>query len=218
MMVEDDDEWTALHGKMAAQLTKFQAKGGDLPHMSSAAAWVNLYDKSTLEWWATWGVECPELQRFALKVVGLLIGSGPAERTWKDVDAILTKKRNRLHVQTTLDLVYVRTWLRRELRCISEDEFEVFKEWEQELLREATFYDGPTDVDADPDQAAAAAQNNRVFEDTIEDWELNAIDGKGPGPAIPLAQVRRNHVSKFRLSEKYKALYFVDKDPDGKYI
>ena len=104
------------------------------------------------------------------------------------------------------------------MNCISEDEFEVFKEWEQELLREATFYDGPTDVDADPDQAAAAAQNNRVFEDTIEDWELNAIDGKGPGPAIPLAQVRRNHASKFRLSEKYKALYFVDKDPDGKYI
>ena len=77
--------------------------------MSSAAAWVNLYDKSTLEWWATWGVECPELQRFALKVVGCLIGSGPAERTWKDVDAILTRKRNRLHVQTTLDLVHVRT-------------------------------------------------------------------------------------------------------------
>ena len=105
MRVSDDNDWTALHAKMAAQLTKFQSKGGDLPHMSSPAAWVNLHGKCALEWWATWGVEVPELQKLAVKIVPLLIGSGPAERTWKDVDMILTKKRNRLHMQTTLDLL-----------------------------------------------------------------------------------------------------------------
>ena len=111
MRVTNDDEWTALHAKMVSQLTKFHAKGGDLPHMSSPAAWTNLYEKCALEWWATWGVELPELQKFAVKVVPLLIGSGPAERTWKDVDSILTKKRNRFNMTNMVDMLHVRTWL-----------------------------------------------------------------------------------------------------------
>ena len=207
--MSDDNDWTALHAKMAAQLTKFQSKGGDLPHMSSPAAWVNLHGKCALEWWATWGVEVPELQKLAVKIVPLLIGSGPAERTWKDVDMILTKKRNRLHMQTTLDLLYARTWLRRELKKVSHEELACFNEWEVELLCEASFYDGAVE----PDEGIQRQQ--RILEDTIEGWELNAIDGKGPGPVIPLGQVRRNNGSKSRLLEKYKGLYFIDKDPDG---
>lgn len=209
MQVEDDDEWTTLHGLMASQLTKFQGKGSGLPHMSSSAAWTNLHSKCAFEWWATWGQEVKELQQFAMKVVPLLIGSGPAERTWKDVDAILTKKRNRLAVQTCLDLLFVRTWLRRELRLLSEDENQVFNEWEVSLIRSSTLYDGPVE----PDEGLEKSM--RIFEDRIEDWEENAIDGTGPGARIPLSVVKRNNASKFRLQEKYKSLYFVDKDPDG---
>jgi len=207
--VNDDAEWTRIHGVMAAQLVKFQQKGGNLVHMSSPAAWVNLHSKCALEWWATWGQEVPELQKFAMKVVPLLIGSGPAERAWKDVDQILTKKRNRLHVQTFLDLLYVRTWLRRELTLVSDEESEVFKEWEIDLLRKASFYDG----DVEPDEGAP--RETRIFEDQVEAWEQNAIDGTGDGARIPLSRVRRDHAAKFRLNEKYKALHFVDKDPDG---
>lgn len=207
--MNDDAEWTRIHGVMAAQLVKFQQKGGNLVHMSSPAAWVNLHSKCALEWWATWGQEVPELQKFAMKVVPLLIGSGPAERAWKDVDQILTKKRNRLHVQTFLDLLYVRTWLRRELTLVSDEESEVFKEWEIDLLRKASFYDG----DVEPDEGAP--RETRIFEDQVEAWEQNAIDGTGDGARIPLSRVRRDHAAKFRLNEKYKALHFVDKDPDG---
>ena len=39
-----------------------------------------------------WGQEVPELQHLDMKLVPLLIGSGPAERVWKDVDNVLTKK------------------------------------------------------------------------------------------------------------------------------
>ena len=92
---------------------------------------------------------------------------------------------------------------------MSDDELEVFKEWETELLREASYYDG----DVEPDEGAPRA--SRVFEDEFENWEQNAIDGTGTGPRIPLGQVRRDHACKFRLNEKYKSLYFVDKDPDG---
>ena len=209
MRVDDDDEWTALHEKLATQLTKFQAKGADLQHMSSPAAWVNLHSKCALEWWSTWGQEVPELQTLAIKIVPLMIGSGPAERTWKNVDAILTKKRNRMSVQTCMDILEVRTWLRRQIKVVSDEELEVFKQWETQLFQQAEFYDGAVD------QVVGLPRERRIFEDRIEDWEMNAVDGSGPGEQIPLGQVRRNPGAKFRLQEKYKGLFFVDKDPDG---
>ena len=198
-----------MHELLAAQLSRFQSKGGNLPHMSSPAAWVNLHSKCALEWWTSWGQEVPELQRLACKIVPLLIGSGPAERTWKDVDSILTKKRNRLKVQTALDILYVRTWLRREIKIVSDEELEMFKTWETELLHRAEFYDGEI-------EPVGRVRERRIFEDRIEDWELNATDGSGPGPRIALGQVKRNGAAKFRLQEKYKGLYFIDKDPDGR--
>lgn len=168
-----------MKGILVAQLAKFQAKGGNLSHMSSRAAWMNISEKCALEWWAQWGVETPELQQLAKRIVPLLIGSGPAERTWKDVDQIWTKKRNRLDVSTCLDLVFVRTWLRRSIKVVSDEELEVFKDWEAELLHAASFYSG--------DVERAVPPEDRIFEDKISTWEQNAIDGKGPGPAIPLS-------------------------------
>ena len=47
---------------------------------------------------------------------------------------ILTKNRNRLGVKTCIDLVFVRTWLRPELKLVSDEELEVFKDWETELM------------------------------------------------------------------------------------
>ena len=211
LRVDDDNEWNALHAKMARQLTKFQAKGGDLPHMSSPAAWINLHSKCALEWWSTWGQEVPELQQLAIKIVPLIIGSGPAERTWKDVDAILTKKRNRMSVQTCMDILYVRTWLRRKLKLVSDEELELFKEWETELFHGAEYYDG----EVEPSEGLP--KEKRIFEDRIENWEMNAVDGSGPGVSIPLGQVRRDNAAKFRLQEKYKGVYFLDKDPAGMY-
>ena len=195
---------------MVRQLTKFQAKGSDLPHMSSTAAWTNLHSSCALEWWSSWGTEVPELQKLAMRLVPLLIGSGPAERTWKDVGNILTKNRNRLDMSTCLDLVFVRTWLRRELKVVSDEELEIFKDWEAELLLNASFYDGVVE----PDDGVPTV-THRVFDDRIEDWELNAIDGTGPGARIRLSDVKKNKQARFRLQEKYKMLYFVDKDPDG---
>ena len=149
------------------------------------------------------------MQKLAFKIVPLMIGSGPAERTWKDVDAILTKKRNRMSVQTCMDILYVRTWLRRQLKLVSDEELAVFKEWETELFQNAEFYDGQVE----PDQGLA--RERRIFEDRIEDWEMNAVDGTGPGERIPLGRVRRDAAAKFRLQEKYKGIFLLDKDPDG---
>ena len=188
-----------MHGVMAAQLTRFQAKGAHLPHMSSPAAWTALHERCALEWWRTWGQEVPELQRLAKKITPLMIGSGPAERTWKDVDNILTKKRNALSMKTCLDLVFVRTWLRRELKIVTDEELECFKQWETELLNSATLYAG----DVEPAHGAARAQ--RIFEDQFEAWEQVAINGTGgAGPRVLLGDVKRNMASKFRLQVVYR--------------
>ncbi len=157
------------------------------------------------------GKEVPELQRLAMKLVPLLIGSGPAERTWQDVGAILTKKRNRLGIQTCLDLVFVRTFLRRSLKVIHEAELECLKEWETTLLLNASYYDGPVEP------AGPLDPLQRVFEDSIENWEHMAIDGNkgGEGETRLLTAVRQDKVAKFQLQEKYKGLFMVDKDPGG---
>ena len=87
-----------------------------------------------------WGTEVPELQKLAFKLVPLIIGSGPAERAWKDIGNILIKNRNRLGVDRCIDLVYVRMWLRRELKLVSDAELEQFKEWETKLFEQTSFY------------------------------------------------------------------------------
>ena len=205
----DDDKWTIMQGILVDQLAKLQAKGGGLPHMSSPAAWVNLSSKCTLSWWTQWGVEVPELQGLAKKIVGLIVGSGPAERTWKDVGNVLTKNRNKMNTQNCIDLVFVRTWLRREFKLVSDEELECLKDWEVQLMRQASLYAG----EADPD--SGKEREKRIFEDRFEDWEQNAIDGTGQEPRIKLGDVRRNKGARFRLQEKYKNLFFVDKDADG---
>ena len=88
----------------------------------------------------------------------------------------------------------------------------MLKDWEVDLLRKVSFYDGPV-------EHVAPAQNaQRIFEDSIEDWEQWAIDGNKNGGNNEekrlLGAVRRDNANKFRLQEKYKGLYMVDKDPD----
>ena len=79
------------------------------------------------------------------------------------------------------------------MKLVSDEELEVFKEWETRLLRETSFYDGPVEPNEGREKEV------RIFEDHIEDWEMNAADDTGPGEAIPLGRVRRDGAAKFRL-------------------
>ena len=136
-----------------------------------------------------------------------MVGSGSAERNWKDVSNVLTKNRNRMTSKRCIDLVYVRTWLRRELKALDDEDLECFKEWEVELLRQAS------GEEAQP--AAAAESPRRIFKDRFEDWEQDAIDGSASNPRLSLGNVKRNKRAMFRLQEKYKDMFFVDKDAEG---
>ncbi|RWR83606.1 hypothetical protein CKAN_01236600 [Cinnamomum micranthum f. kanehirae] len=48
-------------------------------------------------WWAAYGSKTPNLQKFAIKVLGLTCSSSGCERNWSVFEHIHSKKRNRCH-------------------------------------------------------------------------------------------------------------------------
>ena len=78
-------------------------------------------------------------------------------------------------------------------------------------MRKASIYADGIAQDADHQ----SDKEKCIFEDRFEEWESNAIDGKGQDPPLRLGEVKRNKQSRFRLQGKYKNLFFVDKDPDN---
>ena len=54
--------------------------------------------------------------------------------------------------------------------------------WEADLIRAVSYYGGPVESLQNP-------ARQRFFEDRIEDWELNVLDGSGPGEQIRVSLV-----------------------------
>ncbi|KAL0910117.1 hypothetical protein M5K25_021057 [Dendrobium thyrsiflorum] len=63
--------------------------------------------RSPVEWWIQFGDGTPELQRFAMKVLGLTCSSSSCERNWSTYNQIHTKRRNRLLTLRMNSLVYI---------------------------------------------------------------------------------------------------------------
>ncbi|XLU98683.1 hypothetical protein S245_013023, partial [Arachis hypogaea] len=49
---------------------------------------------------------CPELKKFAIRVLSLTCSSSGCERNWSAFEMVHTKRRNRLHQKKMNDLVY----------------------------------------------------------------------------------------------------------------
>ncbi|XLT09156.1 hypothetical protein HN51_054949, partial [Arachis hypogaea] len=59
------------------------------------------------EWWNFYGDSCPELRKFAIRVLSLTCSSSGCEHNWSAFEMVHTKRRNRLHQKKMNDLVYV---------------------------------------------------------------------------------------------------------------
>eukprot|EP00253_Pinus_taeda_P031588 PITA_31588 len=59
------------------------------------------------QWWEAFGGHCPELQRFAIRILSQTCSASRCERNWPVFERIHTKKRNRLDKKRLNDLVYV---------------------------------------------------------------------------------------------------------------
>ena len=67
------------------------------------------------QWWEAFGSHCPELHKFAIRILSQTCSASRCECDWSVFERIHTKKRNRLEQQWLNDLVYVQYNLR--LRC-----------------------------------------------------------------------------------------------------
>ena len=64
------------------------------------------------QWWEAFGGQCPELQRFAIRILSQTCSASGCERNWSVFERIHTKKRNRLDQKRLNDLVFVQYNLR----------------------------------------------------------------------------------------------------------
>jgi hypothetical protein len=63
-------------------------------------------------WWESFGSYCPQLQKFAIRVLSQTCSASGCERNWSAFERIHTKKRNRLEHERLNDLVFVQYNLR----------------------------------------------------------------------------------------------------------
>ena len=227
---EWEAEWASKLAVLAQQLAQFRLRtDSDLPLMRQAAAWCaeSLSMTPTLDWWQTWGVEMPELQRLAYALVPLICGSGPAERTWGDIGRVATKQRGPLDMTTVIDIVMVRHWLRREFNVLTIAEREALKAWEVELVGRAGL--GDEVAEQLGGDGGGGDGGGGPFLDSIEPWEEKAATGRELTPQVnaagveelvlkkvlALTAVKKDNVSFFKLRQKYKGMRLVDKNPDG---
>ncbi|XP_016177771.1 uncharacterized protein LOC107620063 [Arachis ipaensis] len=94
------------------------------------------------EWWNFYGDSCPELKKFAIRVLSLTCSSSGCERNWSAFEMVHTKRRNRLHQKKINDLVYVMYNLKlkgKQIRKTPELEFDAVHsddEWITEDVNE----------------------------------------------------------------------------------
>ncbi|XP_065865459.1 uncharacterized protein [Euphorbia lathyris] len=101
-LVESEDE----QDKIGEQLILYQNSSNDLFRMKMSIRHRDTV--SPVAWWETYGSCTPQLQKFALKVLGLTCSASGCERNWSTFENVHTKKRNRLAQTRMNDLVYVK--------------------------------------------------------------------------------------------------------------
>eukprot|EP00253_Pinus_taeda_P001833 PITA_01833 len=76
---------------------------------------VTTFSNASAQWWEAFGGHCPELQKFAIRILSQTCSATGCERNWSVFERIHTKKRNRLDQKRLNDLVYVQynLWLKR---------------------------------------------------------------------------------------------------------
>ncbi|XP_058179305.1 uncharacterized protein LOC131298048 [Rhododendron vialii] len=102
------------------------------------------------DWWASFGHDTPDLQKFAVKVLSLTCSSSGCERNWSVFEHIHTKKRNRLAQKRLNDLVFVkynralkRRYLKRDrIDPISLKDIDESNEWLARKMEEEAVFEG----------------------------------------------------------------------------
>ncbi|XP_061374524.1 uncharacterized protein LOC133316764 [Gastrolobium bilobum] len=89
---------------MDSQLEDFKCRKN---FMGCKAAKISVYNKSPTQWWDSYGDENPELQRAAIRILGLTCSSSACEGNWSAFERVHTKRRNRLTTKKLNDVIFV---------------------------------------------------------------------------------------------------------------
>ncbi|GBG73636.1 hypothetical protein CBR_g16979 [Chara braunii] len=96
-------EWKGeAHFDIWSDLNEFHTKPTrNGPKINDTKMWdptakADVDKKTPSEWWAAHGGDVPELQKVAIKVMGMWSTASPTERNWASMDFIHSKRRNKL--------------------------------------------------------------------------------------------------------------------------
>ena len=138
-------------------------------------------------WWESFGSHCPQLQKFAIRILSQTCSASGCERNWSVFECIHTKKRNRLEHKRLNDLVFVQYNLRLrrnqlmrktpDLDPIVLDDIDPTSKWVEET--EDPFFDEDFDFDA---ALAGGEFEADLVAPSNEDPGLVATSRKGKQP------------------------------------
>ena len=127
-------------------------------------------------WWESFGGQCPQLQRFAIRVFSQTCSASRCERNWSVFEHIHTKKRNRLEQKRLNDLVFVQYNLRLrrnqlmsktlDLDPIVLDDIDPTSKWVEETKDPAFDVDFDIDMASEPGSVAASRKGKELMEGT----------------------------------------------------
>ncbi|CAK8571099.1 unnamed protein product [Lathyrus sativus] len=78
-----------------------------LGYFGTQLAKLTLEKSTPAYWWDSIRFECPELQRFTIRILSLTCSSSGCERNWSAFEMVHTKRRNRLKQKMMNDVVFV---------------------------------------------------------------------------------------------------------------
>lgn len=78
----------ALRAKIDKQMDEFKKRTG---YFGCDMARINL-DKEPADWWDSYGIEYPELQTFAIRILCLTASSSGCERNWSAFEMVSAQK------------------------------------------------------------------------------------------------------------------------------
>uniref|UniRef100_A0A803M2T3 DUF659 domain-containing protein n=1 Tax=Chenopodium quinoa TaxID=63459 RepID=A0A803M2T3_CHEQI len=109
--VDNDTKKTSLRQQMLDAVVEQAGEENVVQVVTDNAANYKAVGEKLMEkrtdWWESYGDECLELQRFAIRIFSLTCSSSGCERNWSAFEIVHTKKRNRLHQQRMNDLVFI---------------------------------------------------------------------------------------------------------------
>ncbi|GKV36747.1 hypothetical protein SLEP1_g44844 [Rubroshorea leprosula] len=90
--------------KIDLQIDEFKAADGLFGSEFAQRAWDT---ETPVDWWKSYGNGCPELQRFAIRILSLSCGSSGLKHNWRIFDTVHAKRRNNLRQKRMNNLVFV---------------------------------------------------------------------------------------------------------------